>query len=112
MMWRPVPGRYRWRVALTIMLVVAKSGAGADAAECDTVLEVHGFLRWGANRCSLSRYSPEMVERAHHCFDQLGSTVAAPLMYAGRDRFERLVALRGLQPVCADIVRRFPTVVR
>ena len=96
---------------LLVLLLVAPDAARAGV-DCPTVLELHGFLRWGANRCGLTQYNPALVKEAHQCFDQLGSARAAPLMYAGRDQFERQVAVRDLQPFCAEVVRRFPMSVR
>ena len=82
------------------------------AVNCATVLRMHGMLRWGAGQCALTEYNPDVREDARRCFERLGSSVAVPLMYAGRDEFERLAASRGRDALCGDIARRFSMVVR
>jgi len=98
---------------LALALVLPPYGPGAARAiDYPVFLEMHGFLRWAANRCGFTQYNPAVVEDARLCFDRLGGAVAAPRMYAGRERFEREISLRSLDAVCAEIGRRFPQVVR
>lgn len=73
---------------------------------------MHGLLRWSAGQCAFTQYSPEIVEDAKRCFEQLGSSVAVPLMYAGREQFERMAASQGREASCTEIARKFPMVVR
>lgn len=82
------------------------------AIECRAFVHMHGFLRAAANQCTFRQYNPEVIETARQCYERLGSETAAPLMFAGRDEFERMKALRGEHRTCADIELKFPMVVR
>lgn len=95
--------------AITLLCSLNNS---AGAVECVLFLRMHGLLRWASNRCAFAQYNPAIVETARQCFDHLGASAAAPLMWAGRDEFERAASVRGLEPFCAEIERKFPMVVR
>lgn len=95
--------------AITLLCGINNS---ASAVDCAPFLRMHGLLRWASNRCAFAQYNPAIVETARQCFDQLGASAAAPLMWAGREEFERAASLRGLGPFCAEIERKFPMVVR
>ncbi|MGH1570966.1 hypothetical protein ACRAWG_10135 [Methylobacterium sp. P31] len=73
---------------------------------------MHGFLRWSFGQCAFEQYNPATVEDAKRCFEQLGSSAAVPLMYAGREKFERMAASLGREASCLEIARKFPMVVR
>lgn len=105
-------GSVRQCSVLIGLAVLLASPAAEAAADCAGLLEVHGFLRWAANRCAFTAYNPAMVVEARQCFDWLGSTVAAPHMYAGRDRFARMDALQSHTALCAEIARKFSDIVR
>lgn len=98
-------------LALSLILTVALAGP-ASARDCEGMLRMHGFLRRAANQCAFDRYNPSIVDAARQCFDVLAPGVGASSMYAGADEFDRMASLRGRDPACSDIGRRFPMVVR
>jgi hypothetical protein len=50
---------------------------------------MHGLLRRAADQCAFTQYSPEIVDKAKQCYEQLGSKTAAPLMLQGADDFDQ-----------------------
>jgi hypothetical protein len=95
-----------------VCLLIAGYGGSSAAVDCAGVLRMHGLLRWSARQCAFTQYNPEIVEDAKRCFEQLGSSIAVPLMYAGREQFERMAVSQGREATCTEIARKFPTVVR
>lgn len=99
-------------LTLALCLLIAACGGASAKADCPAILQMHGLLRWSAGQCAFKQYNPEVVEDAKRCFDQLGSSVAVSLMYAGREQFERMAASQGQEASCIEIARKFPMVVR
>ncbi|ACS44126.1 hypothetical protein [Methylorubrum extorquens] len=108
------PHRLGLQLALwgALFLLIGACVQAASAVECRAFLQMHGLLRWAANQCAFKQYNPAVVETARECFDKVGSATASPLMFAGREQFERQAELRGRERFCAEIERRFPMAVR
>lgn len=107
----PIPVMHRARLPGATVLL-ALSGAGVQALDCEAFLRMHGLLRRAANKCSFTQYNPEIVERAKQCYEELGASTAAPLMLKGADDFNLKAEVRGEVAFCADLAKRFPMVVR
>jgi hypothetical protein len=108
---RMAKGHLVWSVACGLLLLFDFSEP-SHAVECSAFVRMHGFLRAAANQCTFTQYNPEIIETARQCYERLGSVTAAPLMFAGRDEFERMMELRGQYRMCTDIGLKFPMVVR
>lgn len=108
---RMAKGHLVWSVACGLLLPFSISEP-SHAVECRAFVQMHGFLRAAANQCTFTQYNPEIIETARRCYERLGSETAAPLMFAGRDEFKRMMELRGQHRMCADIGLKFPMVVR
>ncbi|MDB5647347.1 hypothetical protein [Methylobacterium sp.] len=70
------------------------------------------MLRRATAACGFTAYNPAIVERAHACFDALGSRLGAEEMYAGAAEFERWQSVRRRDALCAILAGKFPMVVR
>jgi hypothetical protein len=86
--------------------------ASAVDLPCGDFLRMHGMLRKAAAACRFSAYNPAIVDRAHVCFDALGSRRGAEEMYAGAAQFEHMLSVRSSEAVCATLARTFSMVIR
>lgn len=85
------PGQGRWRngeptsmarallaigaITSLVVLAIRSSGHAASATDfdCSAFLRMHGMLRRVSAVCGFTTYNPVIVDRAHACFDAVGS---------------------------------------
>lgn len=102
-----------WAPVLAIALLLSGSEAAWSADfPCDDFLRMHGLLRKAQGACGFSAYNLAIVDRAHTCFDAIGSRQGAHEIYAGAEEFDRLWAVQGLDAACERLATRFPMAVR
>jgi len=63
-----------WIGARLIAFIMPATGSVSSAGfACADVLRMHGMLRKAAGTCGFSACNPAIVDRAHACYDALGS---------------------------------------
>ena len=68
------------------------------------------MLRRASVACGFTAYNPTIVDRAHDCFDALGSRRGAEEMYSGAAEFERMQSIRQRDALCASLASKFSMV--
>ena len=74
---------------LILFLCVALAMASrADAADCDQILRMHGFLSRAQFQCNFRSYSEALLTQAHDCIQQMGEARFKEQVMAGMKLFE------------------------
>jgi hypothetical protein len=96
-----------------VLIVVADvRPASAADFQCADFLKMHGMLRRASAACGFTAYNPAIVDRAHTCFDGVGSRRGAEAMHSGAAEFERWQSVRQRDTLCEFMAAKFPMVVR
>ena len=97
-------------VALMPAFVSAETHA-ARAADCDTLLHLHGYLTVAHAKCGLKE-APEVVDEASACRAQLGAAAATQMATDGiRFGEGELVEKGGVAAWCAFVKGKYPSLV-
>ena len=102
-----------WVPTLATALLLSGPGPASSAdVACIDFLRMHGLLRKAQGACGFTAYNPAIVDRAHACFDGVGSGTGVREIYAGAEEFDKLRAMHGLDAACERLATRFPMAVR
>lgn len=84
----------------------------SPAPDCEATIKVHAFLSRAQFQCGFRYYSQDMIDNARACAAQLGEDHVKDLITSGMATFDRNERERGHRALCADILKKFPGIVR
>src|SRR5262249_11054983 len=90
--------------------VVASAGA-AHAADCETTIRLHGYLRWSHSQCGFKEH-PAVLEAARTCYREVANAERDRLLADGpRFAVEEAKAQGGTEAWCAGVLRQSPSLI-
>ena len=86
--------------------------AYSQSSDCKTKMQLHGFLKRAQFQCNYRYYSNNMTDNVKRCSQTLQDNQLEELISEGMIAFDKNTEERGLEKLCQDVLRDFPSIVR
>ena len=102
------------RLAMGAIIVTCFVGSvHSKSSECETQIQLHGFLRSALTKCRYRDDSTqEMMDTLKGCTQPLSDNEVEDLVRKGMIAFDKSFEKKGKKRACLDVLKNFPGIIR